>query len=159
MTRILFLFFMPVICFAEDMQMSFVESNFFGKYRHLTYIKKNEYIFIDEHYKYDESGEEFIPTVPDIYSRDFSTAEIEQVINSLKGFGVDKWKHQYPDNIKGLICDGLSYSLYIKAPGLEINSTGACYFPENYKIVAEYIMKLHQLPNKANQQGPSVGTR
>lgn len=136
--------FLPLVASAQDLQMNFKESDFFGAYDHQTYIKNGKYIHIDAHYKYDEKKDNVLPFVPEFYSMQLTNGKTQEIVETLKMYGVQNWKKQYPEDASGLICDGLSYNMYIKTHEFEVVSVGYCRFPENYKKVVEYLASIHQ---------------
>ena len=150
----------PFATSASSLKVNFTEGSFLKQYRHQTYIKDDNYLFVDDHFEYTQyiSGQNVavnkIPSVPDFYSRTLLKPEIKEIIETLKSFGVEKWKKRYPEDIeesKALICDGHTYNIYIETQYFKIESSGACFFPDNYNEVATYLMSVHQSPNKKSQ--------
>lgn len=159
MLRAVLLFMVSVSAAAESLLVSFDEGHFLQAYRHQTYIRSGLYIHIDDHYKYDETTDDVIPQVPDIYSIQLSESQEVNLVAELIALGVNEWKPVYPENEPGLICDGLGFSLYIMDEKLNVYTRGGCRFPPNYKEVVELFARIHQPPNKSKQQGPAAGTR
>ena len=159
MTRAIFLLILSTSASAEGLLVNFSEGHFLQAYRHQTYIRSGEYIHVDEHFKYDEAKENVIPDVPDIYTVQLTESQEANLVADLIALGVNDWKPEYPENMPGLICDGLGFNLYIEHENLNIYSQGGCYFPPKYKEVVERFAAIHQSPNKSKQQGPAAGTR
>jgi hypothetical protein len=150
MTRVLLIFLASFSAHADGLLVNFGEVHFNQSYKHQTYIKSGEYVHIDEHYKFDETGQDVIPFVPDFYSVKLTESQEANLIADLIAFGVDKWEKRYPENMDNLLCHGLGFSLYIKHEALNIRTVGACNYPPNYKQVVELFTNIHQSPNKTS---------
>ena len=155
---LLLMLLIPFSASAGSLKVNFTEGNFLGQYRHETYIKDNNYLFVDDHFEYTKyiSGQNatIVPYVPDFYSITLSNSEIKKIIETLKNFGISKWKKQYKTHTEKnevFTCDGLTYSIYIETEDFKVESSGSCFFPDNYNEVATYLMSLHQSPNKKSQ--------
>ena len=149
MIRVLSLFLISISAQAEHLVLNFSEMHFYDSYEHQTYIKSDKYIHIDDHYKFDDTGMNVLPRIPEIYSLSLSFTQQKELINKLIKLGVNDWDKYYPkEEEEGLGCHGLSFSLYIKSKELNVYSMGACYFPKNYKEVTEVFTSLHKTPNK-----------
>ncbi|WP_395341198.1 hypothetical protein PN836_018655 [Ningiella sp. W23] len=136
---VLFALFWPAV--SEAIEIVFRESHFLGQYRHEIYIKDNQYVYIDDHFKLDNESN-WIPSTPKLRALVLDIKAQQNLIEQLIELGVQEWKPEYPESNTPLICDGLSFVLYIKSEKLNTNSSGGCRFPPNYESVRKALEDL-----------------
>ncbi|MBQ4831560.1 hypothetical protein J8L84_19975 [Alteromonas sp. MMG017] len=126
---------------SDEISLVFRESHFLSQYRHEIYINTGQYVYIDDHFKLD-SESEWIPNTPVLKTKALNTYHQANLINRLIELGVDDWKSEYPESDIALICDGLSFTFYIKSDELNLYTTGGCRFPPNYEEVRKILEDL-----------------
>ena len=136
---ILLALFWPIT--SEAIEIVFRESHFLSQYRHEIYIKDDQYVYIDDHFELDNESK-WIPSAPSlkVLALDFETQQ--NLVKRLIELGVGEWKPKYPESDIPLICDGLSFVLYIKSEKLNTYSSGGCRFPPNYESVRNALEDL-----------------
>jgi hypothetical protein len=135
----LFAFFWPTVSVA--IEIVFRESHFLSQYRHEIYVKDNQYVYIDDHFKLDNESN-WIPSTPKLRVLVLDIKTQQNLIEQLIRLGVQEWKPEYPESDIPLICDGLSFVLYIKSEKLNTYSSGGCRFPPNYESVRNVLEDL-----------------
>lgn len=148
MHRILATIFLASVTQAEGLLVNFGEGNLNLNYRHQTYIQNGKYVHIDDHFKWDETGENVVPHMPNIYSVSLSSARQNELVAKLIELGVDDWKSSSPGDSADILCHGLGYELYIKSESLNVQSSGSCQLPNNYQEVVNVFKSIHESPNK-----------
>jgi hypothetical protein len=76
-----------------------------------------------------------VPNVPALKIKTLNSDEQTKLINQLIELEVNEWKSEYPESDASLICDGLSFTLFVKSDKLNLYSSGGCDFPPNYEKV------------------------
>lgn len=136
---VLFILSWPVA--AGELHLVFRESHFLNQYRHEFYINEAKYIYIDDHFKLNDEGK-WVPKIPALKIKTLNSDDQTNLINQLVELGVGKWKSEYPASGVSLICDGLSFTLYVKSHTLNMYSSGGCDFPPNYEKVRQILEDL-----------------
>ena len=138
-------FFIFLACFWPSvsiaLELVFRESHFLGQYRHEIYIKDKQYVYIDDHFELDGDSN-WIPKTPEIKLSTIGVVSQDKLIEQLIELGVNDWEPQYPQNDIPLICDGLSFTIFIKSENLNVYSSGSCRFPPNYENVRQILEDL-----------------
>ena len=126
---------------SAEVTLVFREGHFMNQYHHDIYIDSGQYIYIDDHFKLDKESK-WIPSVPILKAKVLNASEQENIINSLLELGVNNWAPKYPVDDNALLCDGLSFTFYLRSAKLNILSSGGCRFPPNYEKVRELLESL-----------------
>ena len=126
---------------SDELELVFRESHFLGQYRHEIYINTGQYIYIDDHYKLDNDSK-WVPKTPTLKTKTLNIDEQADLITQLIELGVNDWRSEYSENDIALICDGLSFTFYIKSDKLNVYSSGGCRFPLNYEKVRQTLEDL-----------------
>ena len=129
---VLFMLSWPVA--AAELHLVFRESHFLSQYRHEFYINEAQYVYIDDHFKLNDEGK-WVPNIPKLKIKTLNSDAQKKLINQLTEMGVGEWKSDYPASDVSLICDGLSFTFYVKSDKLNVYSSGGCDFPPNYEKV------------------------
>jgi hypothetical protein len=126
---------------STSVELVFRESHFLNQYRHEIYLNAGQYVYIDDHFTIDRDSK-WVPNVPIIKAKVIDLEVQLHLLEQLIELGVKNWKPEYPEDSTALICDGLSFTIYVKSEELNIYSSGGCRFPPNYEKVREILVDL-----------------
>lgn len=136
-----FIFLSSVNCQAAEFYLAFHQADFLKGYTESIHVGNGNALAVrnDNLNKEKANAKDMFPSWKQVT---LSDSKILQFKEELASLGVETWKPMYPENTKGLICDGFTFYLVVTSEDLNVDTEGHCTAPEKFTEVQNLVHNL-----------------